>query len=109
MRYITEEYFGSTKPSAKNYFLHQLFWCRYALFLVLNSWDVAYALVVWSVRTEGDRSFLIDTLPRHCIYLGQMVCGALRRTVLLLHQSLRRGGWVPGHGSSGLGPEQCPM
>src|SRR5207248_118978 len=96
-----------------------------------------YALGVWSVHTENSHSFLIDTLPHHCIYLvhfqrtfwekgkprgmqapracipleprqgrspaplfpnssldfalGQITCGVLRRTVLWLHQSLRRG------------------
>jgi hypothetical protein len=47
-------------------------------------------------------SFLVDTLLRQFIYSGQMVCGALRRTVLQLHQSLRRGGWVPEHVSTDL-------
>jgi len=51
---------------------------------------------------EKSRSFLVDTLARHALYSGQMVCGALRRTVLRLHRSLRRGGWVLGHVSTDL-------
>ena len=55
-----------------------------------------------------DLYFLVDTLPRHALYSGQMVCGALRRTVLRLHQSLRRGGWVPGHVSTDLALDRAP-
>src|SRR5712692_1747326 len=60
-------------------------------------------------RQEEVIAFLIDTLPRHSLYLGQMLCGALRRTVLRLHQSLRRRGWVPGHVSTDAGSGQHSM
>src|SRR2546427_1888707 len=57
---------------------------------------------------EKGRSFLVDILARHALYSGRMVCGALRRTVLRLHQSLRRGGWVPGHVSTDLALDSTP-
>src|SRR5258708_4097809 len=37
-----------------------------------------------------------------------MVCGALRRTVFRLHQSLRRRGWVPTHISTDLALDSIP-
>ncbi len=38
-----------------------------------------------------------------------MVCGALQRTVLRLHQTLRRGVWVLGHVSTDLALDSTPF
>ena len=61
-----------------------------------------FLTLIFRPLCEKSRSFLVDTLARHAPYSGQMVCGALRRTVLRLHRSLRRGGWVLGHVSTDL-------
>lgn len=50
----------------------------------------------------------VDTLVRHALNSVQMVCGALRRTVLRLHQTLRRGGWVAEHVSTDLALDSTP-
>src|ERR1035438_10271385 len=46
---------------------------------------------------ESSSCFLFDTATRSALYSGQMVCGALWRTVSWLRQRLRRGCWIPGH------------
>src|SRR5947209_16313126 len=60
------------------------------------------------MKRRCNKRFVVDTLARHALYSGQMVCGALWRTVLRLHQSLRRGGWVIGHVSTDLALDSTP-
>jgi hypothetical protein len=68
-------------------------------------------------------AFLIDTRTYRALYSGQMVCGALRRTVFRLHRFLRREVgfpgtfqrtwlwtvphvmWRPGQGNGAIGPK----